>query len=164
MERHSGFLIQFMHALRARLPALELAVFSTGMTVITHLLDQRDLDRSLGVLAAGVPSWSGGTDIGTSLAHFNERFGDAMIASRSFVIVLSDGWDCGDAGRMEAELGRLRHRAHRVLWLNPQLADARYEPLCRGMALARRHIDHLLPAHSIAALAALVPHLRAAWR
>lgn len=163
MERHARFLIQFLHALRARLPMLELAVFSTGLTVITDMLERRDPDRSLGMLAAGVPAWSGGTDMGTSLMQFNDRFGAQLATARSFVIVLSDGWDCGDASRLDAELQRLRRGAHRVLWLNPRLADERYEPLCRGMVVARKYIDHLLPAHNIAALASLVPHLRAAW-
>ncbi len=47
MERYSRFLIQFIYALRQQLAGLDLAVFSTSMTVITEYLKQKNIDESL---------------------------------------------------------------------------------------------------------------------
>jgi hypothetical protein len=52
-------------------------------------------------------------------------------------------------------MARLRCAAHRVVWLNPLAADARYEPLTRGMRAALPHTDHLLAGNSLASLEAL---------
>jgi uncharacterized protein with von Willebrand factor type A (vWA) domain len=71
------------------------------------------------------------------------------------IVVLSDGWDRGDPEVLDAEMARLRRSAHRLVWLNPLAADARYEPLTRGMQTALPHVDRLLPGNSIASLEAL---------
>jgi uncharacterized protein with von Willebrand factor type A (vWA) domain len=47
----------------------------------------------------------------------------------------------------------------RLIWLNPLLGDARYEPTARGMQAALPFVDHLLPAHDLASLERLVPEL-----
>jgi len=46
-----------------------------------------------------------------------------------------------------------------LIWLNPLLGSSSYEPLTRGMQAALRHIDVFAPAHDIASLRALEPHL-----
>jgi uncharacterized protein with von Willebrand factor type A (vWA) domain len=68
------------------------------------------------------------------------------------VIIVSDGWDRGDPGQLEAELVHLRRSAHRLIWLNPLLGTEGYEPLTRGMAAALPHCDDFLAAHNVEAL------------
>jgi len=47
-----------------------------------------------------------------------------------------------------------------LIWLNPLLGSANYEPLTRGMLAARRHIDDFLPVHNLLSLEQLAGELR----
>ncbi len=164
MERYSRFLIQFIYALRQQLASLDVAVFSTTLTVITGFLQRQSVEQSLREVSANVHDWGGGTDIGNSLREFNDRFAHDMIRSHTVVIILSDGWDRGDATLMREEMQALRHRVHQLLWLNPLLGNVHYQPLCRGIQTALPFIDHFLPAHNLESFAQLIRHLRTAWR
>jgi hypothetical protein len=164
MERYSRFLIQFIYALRQQLASLDVAVFSTTLTVITSFLQRQSVERSLQDVSANVHEWGGGTDIGNCLREFNDRFAHDMIRARTVVIILSDGWDRGDATLMREEMKNLHHRVHQLFWLNPLLGNAQYQPLCRGIQTALPFIDHFLPAHNLESFAQLIRHLRTAWR
>lgn len=161
MERYSRFLLEFVYALRRELPETEVAVFATRMTVITDLLRRGAVSRSLREIAARADDWGGGTDIGGCLRDFNDRYAHALVRSSSTVVLLSDGWDRGDAVVMAAEMTRLRRRARRLVWLNPLLGNPGYEPLTRGMRTALPHLDHFLPAHSLESLLRLAGVLAA---
>lgn len=161
MERYSGFLLEFIYALRRELPDTEVAVFATRMTVITDLLHAGAVARSLREVAGRAGDWGGGTDIGGCLRDFNDRYARDLVRYRTTVVLLSDGWDRGDAALMSAEIARLRRRAYRLIWLNPLLGNPDYEPLTRGMRTALPHLDHFLPAHSLESLARLARVLQA---
>jgi uncharacterized protein with von Willebrand factor type A (vWA) domain len=160
MEAYSRFTIQFMCALRHVLPDMEVAVFSTRMTVITHLLDKLGVEESLGRVAAAVPDWSGGTDIGKCIRDFNDHFDREIAHSKTVAIVLSDGWDLGEAGLMREEMRHLNRSVHKLIWLNPLLGDTEYQPICKGMRTALPYIDHFLPVHNLESLASLAQTLR----
>ena len=49
--------------------------------------------------------------------------------------------------------------SYRLIWLNPLLADPRYEPTARGMATALPFVDRLAPAHDLETLERLLPQL-----
>lgn len=164
MERYSQFLIQFIYAMRQQLAGLDVAVFSTRMTVITDYLKRQNVEQSLREVSANVHDWGGGTNIGGSLREFNQRFARDTIHSHTVVIILSDGWDRGDATLMREEMQQLHRRVHQLLWLNPLLGDAAYQPLCQGIQTALPFIDHFLPAHNLESFAKLIRHLRGAWR
>ena len=163
MERYSTFLIQFIYALRRELPEVEVGVFATKMTVITHLLDDRDVVASLKRVSETASDWGGGTDIGGCLRQFNERYAREMLRSKSVMVILSDGWDRGDVGQMRVELEHLHRRVHKLIWLNPLLGATGYEPLCRGIRTALPYMDYFLPAHNLASLAQLAKTLRSIW-
>jgi hypothetical protein len=164
MERYSRFLIQFIYAMRQQLASLDVAVFSTRMTVISDYLHRQSIEQSLREISANVRDWGGGTNIGNSLREFNRRFARDAIAAHTVVIILSDGWDRGDATLMREEMQQLHRRVHKLLWLNPLLGDANYQPLCRGIQTALPFIDHFLPAHNLESFALLIRVLRTAWR
>jgi hypothetical protein len=164
MERYSRFLIQFIYAMRQQLASLDVAVFSTRMTVISDFLHRQSVEQSLREISANVRDWGGGTNIGNSLREFNRRFARDAIAAHTVVIILSDGWDRGDATLMREEMQQLHRRVHKLLWLNPLLGDANYQPLCRGIQTALPFIDHFLPAHNLESFALLIRVLRTAWR
>lgn len=160
MERYSRFLLDFIYALRHELPATEAGVFSTHMTPITAHMEARDLQQSLRQVADHADGWGGGTDIGRSLAEFNAHHARSMLKSKTVMIILSDGWDRGDARVMRKEIVTLRRRVHKLIWLNPLLGSADYQPLCRGIRSALPYLDHFLPAHNLASLAAVSNILR----
>src|SRR5437016_283931 len=89
--------------------------------------------------------------IDQSLAEFNRGW-PSLVARRTIVIILSDGWDTGDPDVLAAELLRIKRRAGRVIWLNPLLGNPSYEPLTRGMAAALPLVDRFAAAHNLAAL------------
>ncbi len=99
--------------------------------------------------------WSGGTQIGAALADFNRRYGRERVGRDTVLIVLSDGWDRGDAESVGREMALLHRRARRVIWLNPLLGSPGYRPLAGGMAAALPHCDEFLPAHNVDSLVAL---------
>jgi uncharacterized protein with von Willebrand factor type A (vWA) domain len=164
MEQYSRFLIQFIYALRQQLASLDVAVFSTRTTVITEYLRRHSVEQSLIEVAQHVPDWGGGTNIGSCLRQFNDRFADEILHARTVAIILSDGWDRGDPALMREEMQCLHGRVHQLLWLNPLLGNANYQPLCKGMQTALPYIDHFLPAHNLESFARLIQHLRSAWR
>ncbi len=164
MERYSRFLLEFIYALRRELPETAVAVFATRMTVITDLLQAGSVTTSLREVAARAGDWGSGTDIGGCLRDFNDRYARDLVRYRTTVVLLSDGWDRGDAGLMATEIARLRRRAHRLIWLNPLLGNPDYEPLTRGMRTALPYVDHFLPAHNLESLARLARTLQARGR
>jgi uncharacterized protein len=151
MAQYARMLLQYLQACVAARARVEAFAFGTRLTRITRELAGRDPDLALERAAAHVADWSGGTRIGESLATLNREHG-RRIGRGAFVVLLSDGWDRGDPDELAAEMDRLRRCAHRVVWLNPLAADARYEPLTRGMRAALPHVDHLLAGNSIRSL------------
>jgi uncharacterized protein with von Willebrand factor type A (vWA) domain len=155
MESYSRFLIQFMYGLQKELWGVETFVFSTSLMRITHLIRSKNIEHALENLSTLVSGWSGGTNIGGSLHTFNHDFARGLVDHRTVIIVISDGWDCGDVELLAQEMRNLKSRCRKVVWLNPLLASKDYEPLCKGMQAVLPHLDDFLPAHNLESLIAL---------
>lgn len=158
MDIYSRLLLQFIYGLQNSFARVESFVFATSLSRITGYLKNKTYERALERLSSKVHGWSGGTRIGESLAGFNAEW-LRRIDKRTVVIILSDGWDTGEPQQLAAALSQLQQRAGRLIWLNPLLGSSSYEPLTRGMQAALRHIDVFAPAHDLASLRALEPHL-----
>jgi uncharacterized protein with von Willebrand factor type A (vWA) domain len=155
MERYTSMLLRFLHALRQGRGGVETFVFGTRLTRITRQLRKRDTDAALADVSHEVLDWGGGTRIGDSLATFNRRWGRRVLGHAATVVVISDGWDRGDPDVLAGELAHLQRLSHRLIWLNPLLGLAGYEPLTRGMRAALPFIDDFMAAHNLASLEAL---------
>ena len=164
MDCYSQFLIQFIYALKREIRDVEVGVFSTRMTPISRLLRNKSVEESLREVADTVHDWAGGTDIGGCLREFNDRFAREMLKARTVMIIVSDGWDRGDADLMRREMERLRRRVHKLMWLNPLLGSPGYQPLCLGMKTALPYLDHFMAAHNLESLVQLAKTLRSVWR
>ena len=129
----------------------EAFVFATRLTRLTRAL--RGVIPTVALERAGraAPDWSGGTRIGDALKTFNDDHGQRGVARGAVVVVLSDGWDCGDPAVLGREMARLRRLAFRVVWVNPRKAAPGYAPLAGGMAAALPHVDAFVSGHSLAA-------------
>ena len=159
MEIYARILLQFLHGVGRRHAGTETFVFGTRLTRITPALRLRSIDAALDEATRQIPDFAGGTRIGESVRAFNRRYARRIVRPGAVVLVISDGWDTGDPAILAAELGRLRARCHRLIWLNPLLGRAGYQPRPRGMAAALAHVDDFLPAHDLKSLADLAQHL-----
>ena len=160
MERYTRLLLHFIYGMKAALSQpVEAFVFSTRLTRITRPLQIRDLDLALKNVGDLVNDWAGGTRIGESLKMFNFEWGRRVLGRGAVVLVISDGWDRGDVELLTREMARLKRNCHRLIWLNPLLGAADYEPLTRGIQAALPHIDNFLPVHNLASLEDLAKRL-----
>ncbi len=155
MDCYSRFLIQFMYGLQNELWGVETFVFSTALSRITHLIRTKEIAGALERISHSVLGWSGGTNIGRSLATFNRDFAPSLVTHRTVVVVISDGWDRGDVTVLEREMQSLKRRCYKMIWLNPLLASENYEPLCKGMQAALPYIDLFLSVNNLNSLVAL---------
>lgn len=158
MDIYSRLLLQFIYGLQNSFAKVESFVFATSLSRITGDLKNKTYKRALDRLSTNVRGWSGGTRIGASLATFNEQW-LRRIDKRTVVIILSDGWDTGPPQQLAETLAQLKRRAGRLIWLNPLLGSSGYQPVTRGMQAALPFISVFAPAHDLASLRALEPHL-----
>lgn len=162
MERYTRLLLHFAHALEysaqhagtaiSGTRSVEVFLFGTRLTRVTRQLRHRNADAALANVAAEVVDWSGGTRIGDCLATFNRQWGRRVLGHGAVVVLVSDGWDRGNAEMLQREMAHLWHSCHRLIWLNPLLGIAGYQPITRGMQAALPFVDDFLPAHNLASL------------
>ena len=152
MDIYTTFLIQFLYGLQNGLRGIETIVFSTRLTRITPLLRRRNIDAALQLIAKTVQDWSGGTKIGACLHEFTRTMAADMVTSKTLVIIISDGWDTGDTAVLDRAMAQLRRMALRVIWLNPLLGSANYQPLCKGIQTALPYVHDFLPVHNVESL------------
>ena len=160
MERYSRVLLHFAYGLAHGAGHVESFVFATRLTRVTRGLTARGAERALSRLVERVQDWGGGTRIGDALRTFNVHWARRVLRHGPVVLIVSDGWDRGDPDLLARERARGRRSCRRLVWLNPLLGSANYEPLTRGMQAALRHVDDFMPAHNVASLEDLARHLR----
>lgn len=158
MNPYSLFLTRYAYVLAKYFKGINTFLFSTWLTDVTTALRARRLEDALHTLSRETTGWSGGTKIGESLKHFNVRHG-RLLSRNTLFILLSDGWDTGEPQLLAAELGAIKRRVRKVIWLNPLLGMEGYQPLTRGMSAALPHIDVFASAHNLQSLLELERHL-----
>ncbi len=165
MSRYSRMLLHFAHALGQASGRgggkVESFVFGTRLTRTTRLLKNRDPDIAVAQVVRAVADWSGGTRITTSLHDFNQHWARRVLTGRSTVLLISDGLEHGDTRQLAFEMERLHKRCRRLVWLNPLLRFAKFEPRAAGIQAMLPHCDRFLPAHNLQSLADLVQVLAA---
>ena len=152
MSLYSRLLLHFIHTISNGLLNVEAFVFGTRLTRITRQLKRRDVDDAVRDVSKLVQDWSGGTRIGDALHNFNHQWAKRVLGRGAVVLIISDGWDRGEAGVLQVEMDRLQHSCHRLIWLNPLLGSPDYRPLTIGMKTALPFIDNFLPAHNLNSL------------
>jgi uncharacterized protein with von Willebrand factor type A (vWA) domain len=162
MNPYSIFFVRFAYALQKYFKRVDTFLFSTQLTEITAALRARQLRDALQSLAQQAAGWSGGTKIGDSLRELNLRHGRRLFSRDTVFMVLSDGWDTGDPAMLAEELSAIKRRVRKLIWLNPLLGMADYQPVTRGMSAALPYIDVFAPAHNLESLLKLEGHLKRA--
>ncbi len=161
MERYTRMLLHFAYAVTGRHRRVEAFVFSTRLTRITRQLRSGRPDQALAAVSRAVPDWSGGTRIGAAIREFHQHWSRRVMSGGPVVLLISDGWDCGDPDDLAAQIARLQRSCHRLVWLSPLIGTADYAPLTRGLQAALPFVDDFLPARTLTNLADLALHLNA---
>jgi uncharacterized protein with von Willebrand factor type A (vWA) domain len=164
MSRYSRAVLYYCHALVQSRERIQAFLFGTRLTNVSRQLRERDPDVAVQAIAELVPDWSGGTRIGAALAEFNRQWARRTLSGRATVLLVTDGLDHEHIDLLDTEMARLARFAHRIVWLNPLLRFAGFEPRARGVRAILPHVDVMVPAHHFDSLAALEHELAHARR
>lgn len=158
MERYSRMVLHLVHALSAADVAshVEAFVFSTRLTRITNDLKRKSVDAALARVSAHTQDFGGGTRIGDALKTFNYKWARRVLRNGAVVLIISDGWDCGDLELLRDEMARLQRNAARLIWLNPLLRDATFQAEAKGLQIALPFVDDHLSVMNLASIEQLV--------
>lgn len=162
MSRYSRMLLHFAHLLGHADARVESFVFGTRLTRTTRLLKSRDPDLAVAEVVRTVQDWSGGTRISACLHEFNQRWARRVLAGNATVVLITDGLESGDASALTFEMERLHKSCRRLIWLNPLLRFAGFQPRAAGVRAMLPHVDRFMSAHSLDSLAQLVDVLAGA--
>src|ERR1700741_4484785 len=136
MSLYTAFFVRFLHGMVDAFREAEAFVFHTRLAHVSASLRDRDVTRAVDKLALMAQGIGGGTRIGESLATFNRWHARRVINSRTAVLIVSDGYDTGEADRLAGRRRRLRRLCRRIIWLNPLIGWQGYTPQARGMQAA----------------------------
>ena len=159
MSMYTSVFLRFIHGVLDEFREAEAFLFHTRLAHVSGAMKERDVARALDRLSLLAQGAGGGTRIGESLRTFNRWHAARVIHSRSVVMIVSDGYETGDAALLGHEMAVLARRCRRIVWLNPMMGWEGYTPEARGIKAALPHVDLYAPAHSLQSLAALEPYL-----
>ena len=159
MSRYTRIFLHFLHALGRGHDRVHAFVFGTRLTNVTRLMRGRDVDAAVARVGAAVEDWDGGTRIGQCLRDFNRRWSRRVLGQGAVVLLISDGLDRDAAVGLEAEVERLHKSCRRLIWLNPLLRYAGFEPKSLGIRAILPHVDDFRPVHDLASLEELTAAL-----
>jgi uncharacterized protein len=105
-------------------------------------------------------AWGGGTSIGGCLREFLRTAGGRLLGREVFAIIASDGLDVGSPEVLREAMAEIHRRTAGVIWLNPLLETAGYEPTALGMSVARPYVTTLACANDASGLRQLARIVR----
>lgn len=155
MSRYSRMLLHFAHTVSNDRRRVYTFVFGTRLTNVTRLLQEKDVDMSLGKVSEAVQDWSGGTRIGRCLHQFNHDWSRRVLTQGAVVVLITDGLDRDAGSGLSQEMERLHKSCRRLLWLNPLLRYDQFEPKAVGMQAMLPHVDEFRSVHNLTSLAEL---------
>jgi len=155
MERYSRMLLHFLHTVTNDRDRVYTFLFGTRLTNVTRYLRYKDIDVALEKIAESVQDWSGGTRIGHCLHEFNRDWSRRVLGQGAMVLLITDGLDRDAGVGLGREMDRLHRSCRRLIWLNPLLRYAEFEPKSHGIRAILPHVDDFRPVHSLESLAQL---------
>ncbi len=161
MERYARLLLAFLHVGTRRHPQRDVFAFGMGLTDLTLAFKQADTDDMLAKASVLIEDFAGGTQLGASLASLRLQHARRLVGRRTMVLMITDGLDTGKPIELAQELGWLRRRSRRLLWLNPLLRFDGYAPLAQGAAALHQYAHGMLAVHNLSKLEDLASSLAA---
>jgi uncharacterized protein with von Willebrand factor type A (vWA) domain len=161
MGRYSEMLLRLLHAMMAERSRGHVFLFATRLSNVTRSLRHRDVEAALARCGKEVSDWASGTRLGASLHEFNRTWSRRVLAQGAVVLLVTDGLDREDTSGLAAEAARLRRSCRRLIWLNPLLRYAGFEPRAAGVRALLPNVDEHRPVHDLNSLEALARSLAA---
>jgi uncharacterized protein len=159
MSLYTSVFLRFIHGVLDEFRQAEAFLFHTRLAYVSDAMKEKDAGRALDRLSLLAQGAGGGTRIGESLKTFNRWHAARVIHSRTCVMIVSDGYETGDAALLGREMAALARRCRRIVWLNPMMAWDGYAPVAAGIKAALPHVDLYAPANTLQSLTALEPYL-----
>jgi uncharacterized protein len=159
MSMYTAIFLRFINGVLDEFREAEAFLFHTRLVHVSDAMKERDAQRALDRLSMMAQGAGGGTRIGDCLANFNRWHAARTIHSRTCVMIVSDGYETGDAALLGREMAQLEKRCRRIVWLNPMMGWEGYAPEAAGIKAALPHLDLYAPAHTLKSLADLEPYL-----
>jgi hypothetical protein len=156
MSRYAQILLHFLHAVTNDRDRVQVFLFGTRLSNVTRQLRHRDPEVAFQMVSHVVPDWSGGTRIGEALESFNHLWARRVLAQGAIVLLITDGLDRDGARGLAENMDRLHRSCRRLIWLNPLLRWAGFEPKSQGIRAMLPYVDDFRPVHNLASLRALV--------
>jgi uncharacterized protein len=159
MSMYTGVFLRFIHGVLDEFREAEAFLFHTRLAYVSDAMKEKDAGRALDRLSIMAQGAGGGTKIGESLQTFNRWHAARVIHSRTCVMIVSDGYETGDAKLLGREMAALARRCRRIVWLNPMMAWEGYAPEAAGIKAALPHVELYAPANTLKSLTELEPYL-----
>ena len=159
MARYAQILLHFLHAVTNDRARVHSFLFGTRLTNVTRQLRHRDPEVAFEMVSHIVPDWSGGTRIGEALELFNRHWARRVLGQGAVVLLITDGLDREGARGLADATARLRRSCRRLVWLNPLLRYAGFQPRSEGIRAMLPHVDEFRTVHNLNSLRALVETL-----
>jgi uncharacterized protein with von Willebrand factor type A (vWA) domain len=159
MSMYTGVFLRFIHGVLDEFREAEAFLFHTRLAYVSDAMKEKDAVRALDRLSIMAQGAGGGTKIGESLQTFNRWHAARVIHSRTCVMIVSDGYETGDAKLLGREMAALAKRCRRIVWLNPMMAWQGYTPEAAGIKAALPYVDLYAPANTLKSLTELEPYL-----
>jgi uncharacterized protein with von Willebrand factor type A (vWA) domain len=159
MSMYTAVFLRFIHGVLDEFRQAEAFLFHTRLAYVSDAMKEKNAVRALDRLSLLAQGTGGGTRIGESLQTFNRWHAARVLHSRSCVVIVSDGYETGDAALLGREMAALAKRCRRIVWLNPMMAWQGYAPEAAGIKAALPHVDLYAPANTLKSLTELEPYL-----
>jgi uncharacterized protein with von Willebrand factor type A (vWA) domain len=160
MQLYARVFLSFIKGLIGNDQRTDAFLFHTSLMCVSDALRDNDTLRAVNRLSMMARGFGGGTKIGASLRTFNNQYASRMAGRKTVIIIMSDGYDTGDAQEVGEALTRLKRRGCKIIWLNPLLGWKDYAPVAASMAAALPHVDYFAPCNTLGSLAAIEGELQ----
>ena len=159
MQPYARVFLSFIKGLIGNDQRTDAFLFHTSLICVSDALRDKDTLRAVNRLSMMARGFGGGTKIGASLRTFNAQYAGRIAGRRTVVIIMSDGYDTGNANEVGNALAQLKRRGCKLIWLNPLLGWKDYQPVAASMAAALQHIDYFAPCNTLDSLRGLEQEL-----
>ncbi len=160
MKLYARVFLSFVKGLIGNDQRTDAFLFHTSLMCVSDALRDNDTLRAVNRLSMMARGFGGGTKIGASLRTFNNQYGSRLAGRKTVIIIMSDGYDTGDAQEVGDALARLKRRGCKIIWLNPLLGWKDYAPAAASMAAALPYLDCFAPCNTLGNLAAIEGELQ----
>ena len=154
MAAYARTTLACLHPMTRGLP---LRIFAMGhqLSELTPAFLERDTDAMLKAASHAIVDYASGTRLANCIDALRLQ-GRALVSGRRpQVVIISDGLDTGEIRDLQIAMAWLTGHARRVVWLNPLMRYAGYQPIARGPSVLAAHVDAMLAGHNLASLDAL---------